>query len=54
MLHTAAARVAGLDLGFVPAGEGADGAADGGGWAVDVLFLLGADEIDMIALGGRS
>ncbi|WP_322988035.1 NADH-quinone oxidoreductase subunit NuoG [Hoeflea sp.] len=44
VLHTAAARVGGLDLGFVP-GEGGLTAAkmltD-----TDVLFLLGADELD--------
>jgi len=47
VLHSAASRVAGLDLGFVP-GEGgktaAQLAAKGG---ADVLFLLGADEIDV-------
>ncbi|MEX2616100.1 MAG: NADH-quinone oxidoreductase subunit NuoG [Alphaproteobacteria bacterium] len=49
VLHTAAARVGGLDLGFVP-GEGGrdtagilDGAASG---EVEVVYLLGADEID--------
>ncbi|RYG02405.1 MAG: NADH-quinone oxidoreductase subunit G, partial [Caulobacteraceae bacterium] len=46
VLHSAAARVAGLDLGFVP-GEGGKSAGEmvekG---ALDVLFLLGADEID--------
>ena len=49
VLHTAAARVAGLDLGFVPA-EGALSARDmlkpG---ALDVLFLLGADECEPAA-----
>ena len=49
VLHTAAARVGGLDLGFVP-GEGGKTAAEmvakGG---ADVLFLLGADEIDLSA-----
>ena len=46
VLHTAAARVGGLDLGFVPGDGGVTAAAmaDGG---VDVLFLLGADEIDV-------
>jgi len=46
VLHTAAARVAGLDLGFVPGADGRTAAemADGG---VDVLFSLGADEIDI-------
>lgn len=53
VLHTAAARVGGLDLGFVP-GEGGrstnailDGAAAG---EVDVVYLLGADEIDTAKL----
>ncbi|WP_112828925.1 NADH-quinone oxidoreductase subunit NuoG [Rhizobium cremeum] len=44
MLHTAASRVGGLDLGFVP-GEGGLAAADMLASA-DVLFLLGADELD--------
>ncbi|MGB8840260.1 MAG: NADH-quinone oxidoreductase subunit NuoG [Aliidongia sp.] len=54
VLHLAAARVGGLDLGFVP-GEGGrdvagilDGAASG---AIEVVYLLGADEIDMAKLG---
>jgi NADH-quinone oxidoreductase subunit G len=54
VLHTAAARVGGLDLGFVP-GEGGgdveailDGAAKGD---IDVVYLLGADEIDTERLG---
>ncbi|NIZ02099.1 NADH-quinone oxidoreductase subunit NuoG [Thalassospira lucentensis] len=53
VLHTAASRVGGLDLGFVP-GEGGlatndilDGAAKGD---VEVVYLLGADEIDMSKL----
>ena len=49
MLHTAASRVGGLDLGFVP-GEGAKTAAlmvEPG--SLDVLFLLGADEIEVPA-----
>lgn len=49
VLHTAAARVAGLDLGFVP-GEGGLAAGEmlkpG---ALDVLFLLGADECETAA-----
>jgi NADH-quinone oxidoreductase subunit G len=45
MLHTAAARVGGLDLGFVPGLGGLDAAAMAKGGALDVLFLLGADEI---------
>jgi NADH-quinone oxidoreductase subunit G len=47
VLHTAAARVGGLDLGFIP-GDGGKTAAEmvqpGG---ADVLYLLGADEIDL-------
>ena len=54
VLHTAASRVGGLDIGFVPGESGlATGAmvkAAGEG-ALDVLFLLGADEIDTDALG---
>ncbi|TCD14445.1 NADH-quinone oxidoreductase subunit NuoG [Oricola cellulosilytica] len=45
VLHTAAARVGGLDLGFVP-GEGGLAAADMVAGS-DVLFLLGADELDL-------
>jgi NADH-quinone oxidoreductase subunit G len=44
ILHTAAARVGGLDLGFVPGDGGLDAAAMAAG-GVDVLFNLGADEI---------
>ncbi|CAN7152205.1 NADH-quinone oxidoreductase subunit NuoG [Pararhizobium sp. LjRoot255] len=47
VLHTAAARVGGLDLGFVP-GEGGMTAAEML-TAMDVLFLLGADEMDFSA-----
>jgi len=46
VLHTAAARVGGLDIGFVPGEVGPTAAAMADG-AVDVLFLLGADEIDV-------
>ncbi|MEQ9144650.1 MAG: NADH-quinone oxidoreductase subunit NuoG [Parvibaculaceae bacterium] len=49
VLHTAAARAGGLDLGFVP-GEGGrdvagilDGAASGD---IELVYLLGADELD--------
>ena len=44
VLHTAASRVAALDLGLTPGAGGKTAAqmADGG---VDLLFLLGADEI---------
>ena len=44
VLHTAASRVGGLDIGFVPGPGGINAAAMAGG-GVDVLFLLGADEI---------
>ena len=54
VLHTAAARVGGLDLGFVPGNGGRDlagilDAAQSG--AIDTVYLLGADEIDMNRLG---
>ena len=45
VLHTAAARVGGLDLGFVPGQGGLDAAAMGKSGALDVLYLLGADEV---------
>jgi len=45
VLHTAASRVAGLDLGLVPGQGGLDAPAMAGADALDVLFLLGADEI---------
>ncbi|OHC75892.1 MAG: NADH-quinone oxidoreductase subunit G [Rhodospirillales bacterium RIFCSPLOWO2_12_FULL_58_28] len=54
ILHTAAARVGGLDLGFLPGKGGLDaagiidGAANG---VVKAVYLLGADEIDMSRLG---
>ncbi len=53
VLHLAAARVGGLDIGFVPGEGGLDvaailKAASGGG--LDAVYLLGADEIDMAAL----
>ncbi|CAN0168493.1 unnamed protein product [Discosporangium mesarthrocarpum] len=54
VLHTAAARVGGMDLGFVPGEGGRDtaGILDGAGKGeIDVVFLLGADEIDMTKLG---
>jgi NADH-quinone oxidoreductase subunit G len=54
VLHTAASRVAALDLGFLP-GEGGrdmagilDGASKG---EIDFVWLLGADEFDMNRLG---
>jgi NADH-quinone oxidoreductase subunit G len=54
VLHTAAARVGGLDLGFVPGEGGLDTIsmiAAAATRELDVLFLLGADEINMNALG---
>jgi NADH-quinone oxidoreductase subunit G len=47
VLHTAAARVGALDLGFVPGEGGADAATQLS--SMDVLFLLGADELDFAA-----
>jgi len=54
ILHHAAARVGGLDIGFVPDDGGLDvegmlDAASAG--KLDVVYLLGADEIDMERLG---
>ena len=54
ILHHAAARVGGLDIGFVPDDGGLDvegmlDAASAGKF--DVVYLLGADEIDMERLG---
>jgi NADH-quinone oxidoreductase subunit G len=54
VLHTAASRVAGLDLGFVPGNGGRDrngildGASNG---QIDLVYLLGADELDNSRLG---
>jgi NADH-quinone oxidoreductase subunit G len=54
VLHTAASRVAALDLGFLPGSGGRDvesilnGAAAG---EIDFVYLLGADELDMSRLG---
>ena len=54
VLHTAAARVGGLDLGFLPGPGGRDvegilaGAASGD---IDMVYLLAADEIDTARLG---
>ena len=54
VLHTAAARVGGLDLGFLPAEGGKDvagiiaGAQSG---EIKTVLLLGADEIDTSKLG---
>ncbi len=54
VLHTAAARVGGIDLGFVPGKEGRDvaGILDGAGKGeIEAVYLLAADEIDMDRLG---
>ena len=54
VLHRAASRVGGLDLGFVPGPGGRDVAGILAGCAtgeIDALYLLGADEIDTDALG---
>ena len=53
VLHTAAAKVGALDLGFVP-GEGGKSVAGMMGGGVDVLWLLGADEFDTSRIGGNS
>jgi NADH-quinone oxidoreductase subunit G len=49
VLHTAAARVGGLDMGFTPAAGGKTAAQLVRKGGADVLFLLGADEIDLTA-----
>ncbi|WP_207478841.1 NADH-quinone oxidoreductase subunit NuoG [Arenibaculum pallidiluteum] len=54
VLHTAAARVGGIEAGFLPGPEGRDTAgilAAAGAGEIDVVWLLGADEIDTAALG---
>ena len=54
VLHTSAARVGGLDLGFLPQSGGRDTAgivAGAGAGEIEVVYLLGVDEIDMNALG---
>jgi len=53
-LHRAAGRVAALDLGFVPGEGGRDLEAifEGAGKGeIEIVYLLGADEIDMSRLG---
>jgi NADH-quinone oxidoreductase subunit G len=47
VLHTAAARVGGLDVGFVPGSGGRNAAQMAAPGALDVLFLLGVDEIEI-------
>lgn len=53
VLQTAASRVAGLDMGFVPGASGKTVAAmlNGG---VDLLWLLGADEFDVGQIGANT
>jgi NADH-quinone oxidoreductase subunit G len=53
VLHTAAARVGALDLGFVPGPGGLDLAGMLGG-GVDLLWLLGADEFDTARIGAET
>ena len=50
ILHTAASRVAGLDLGFVP-GKGGHDVAGMQSAGLDTVVLLGADELDTDAFG---
>jgi NADH-quinone oxidoreductase subunit G len=53
VLHTAAARVGALDLGFLPGPGGLDlGGMLAGG--VDFLWLLGADEFDTARIGAET
>ncbi len=47
VLHTAASRVGAMELGFVPGEGGLNATAMAKSNAIDVLFLLGADEIDV-------
>jgi NADH-quinone oxidoreductase subunit G len=47
VLHTAAARAGALDVGFVPGPGGLTALQMATSSALDVLFLLGADEIDV-------
>jgi NADH-quinone oxidoreductase subunit G len=54
VLHTAASRVGGLDLGLVPGEGGRDVAgilAGAQGKEIDVVYLLAADEFDTTKLG---
>ena len=50
VLHTAASRVGGLDLGFVP-GEGGHDVAGMQSAKMDTIVLMGADELDMASFG---
>ncbi|MDB5505680.1 MAG: NADH-quinone oxidoreductase subunit [Devosia sp.] len=54
LLHNAAGRVGGIDIGFTPHSGGvcsADQIGMAGRGELDVLFLLGADEYDTSAMG---
>ncbi len=54
VLHAAASRVGGLDLGFVPGpgGRAVEAILDGAGKGeIEVVYLLAADEVDMARLG---
>jgi NADH-quinone oxidoreductase subunit G len=54
VLHTAASRVGGLDLGLVPGQGGRDVAgilAGAEAGEIEVVFLIGADELDTSRLG---
>jgi NADH-quinone oxidoreductase subunit G len=51
VLHTAAARVGGLDMGFIPKAGGKSATEMVKSGVMDVLFLLGADEIDLSDTG---
>jgi NADH-quinone oxidoreductase subunit G len=47
VLHTAASRVGALDIGFVPGSGGLTAMQMAEAGALDVIFLLGADEIEI-------
>ncbi len=51
VLHSAASRVGGLDMGLVPGEGGLDTAGMLAPGALDVLLLLGADELDAASIG---
>ncbi len=53
VLHAVASRVGGLDLGLLPGPGGKDVAGMLGG-GVDALWLLGADEFDVSAIGAET
>jgi NADH-quinone oxidoreductase subunit G len=50
VLHSSAATVGALDVGFTPGTKGLDAARMAAG-GVDVLYLLGADDLDLPPLG---